>query len=581
MPEGASEDEPPVVPLEGDGQMDDATLTAAPFHDEPPPVTIEEARVAVAALLTRAGLQRVVCVDDDFAGEVADLTSACELLDPGEARLLPHLGDIDFDAPPEAWKQEVELRWQELSPSDQGLVLADARQRAAMLEPGEEINAGALKAVLGDGVEFFALTPEGWQDRRAELIAQAATIPTLVLFDMDLGEGVSGLQLAIALYDKDPNDRTWAGVFTHTVAAEDEGERWEALAATPGIRRDRFVLLSKQHLANPSTLPHAIKLTLISRPASELRRHVASAIAASVDDALAELNQLSAPEFERIVFRSSQEEGLWEPDNLLRLFDACLRNGVRNRLHTSEDVRALADRLRALSAVPSTPTLPSDLARRIYRRELYDVPDHLNKVHLPVELGDVFENDGDAFFVVVDQPCDLMVRSNGRRAPDRQFIVVVQISFDEAWAKRSDAFELPAFSEDGQPAWAMLSRPRMVPVEALDYCVFDDDGRGLAPVLGQPPVWLWPSWRTRHELLARHAAQVKSAVDGAPDPLKQRLGESFYGIQRSTPFKLVVTEERLRFRVRRVRRLLAPYTRALLSRYSAQLARDAFERPFA
>ena len=52
---------------------------------------------------------------------------------------------------------------------------------------------------------------------------------------------------------------------------------------------------------------------------------------------------------ERIVFGLARDEGIWEVDVLLRLFDTELRQRVRTRLHERSDARELLRQLRALA----------------------------------------------------------------------------------------------------------------------------------------------------------------------------------------------------------------------------------------
>ena len=69
-------------------------------------------------------------------------------------------------------------------------------------------------------------------------------------------------------------------------------------------------------------------------------------------------------------------------------------------------------------------------------------------------------------------------------------------------------FELRAFSH-AKSAWVEIDRPVPVPVESLDYCVFNEDGRGFAPFEHEIPDWILPAWAGRGARLALQAESVR------------------------------------------------------------------------
>lgn len=567
----------------------------------PDEAIVQEAQAAATALLAIVNVTRVICVDDDFNGTVEDLKTTCTALQDSD-NVVSCLNDVTFDVPPEIWRPVIDARWAAMSDTERGVAIADAKEKAGELDT-DQLNAGALWAVLSaDEVEFIALTPTDWIANENYYLAEAAETPTLVLFDKDLQDGHDGVQLAISLYAKDTDNVIWAGLFTHTTDIANEHTVWKTHSDNPGIQEDRFIVLSKQHMGpEPGTFPQALKVALMTRPASLFRRAVSKAIGEQVVAAQELLDGLSPTEFERLVFGLTREEGQWEVDMLLRLFDAHLRSEVRQKVHADDGVRNAILMLRNLNEAATLPTADTTHAQAIYRRELYEEGTYLKSVHLPLELGDIFTTANGKNYILVLQPCDLMVRSGGVRQPDLQHAGLVEIfDKDPNAPKQSEeggeppsaverrepipTFELPAF-KDGDSAWAHLGRAYMVPIEALDFCVFHPEGRSIAPAVGAAPEWVLPGWAKRYEKLANSAA----AISGVLNPLMQnntvspdnrkRIAASYYGRVRGVA-KLSLTEDNVvQFDLQRTARLRSPYATALLTRFTTHIARDAFDRP--
>lgn len=553
-----------------------------------------KARVSATTLLQIVGVTRVVCVDDDFAGDVDDLKDACARLADAEI-VVSCLNDVAFGAPPEVWRVQLDEAWAALPATDRRVALADAREKAGLLDSEGQLNAGALWSVLDEPIEFIALTPDDWQAQSDALVAASSENPTLVLFDKELGDGVDGLKLAVDLYARDPTGQIWAGLFTHTVTVANEPQEWVQMSAQPGVVAERFILLSKEHLGpDPVTFPQALKVALMTRPAAVLRHSVTDAVTAQVAVALRELDALSPSEFERLVFGLPRDEGQWEVDMLLRLFDAFLRSEVRQALHSRSDVQEATTILRELAEAATLPIVGTAEAQRIYRRELYEEATYLNAVHLPLELGDLFRTGAGKKYVTVGQPCDLMVRPDGRRAPDLAFanlLLVVDEDPNKQPAAEPDAgalpgsvrplvpaFELPAFSS-GASAWVRLDRAYLVPIEALDFCVFDLDGRSIAPRSGSEPAWIVPAWARRFDILANQAVKLRNRLMKLPNKdVKGRVADASFGRRAGSAAALAMDDDHwVSFDIERIARLCNPYSRALLARYAAHVSRDGFE----
>ena len=75
-------------------------------------------RSSAKELLESVGVTRIVVVDDEYADRVEELIGICAAIGGAEAAGLPHLGTIEFTAPPEVWTVQVKAKWGELDRED-------------------------------------------------------------------------------------------------------------------------------------------------------------------------------------------------------------------------------------------------------------------------------------------------------------------------------------------------------------------------------------------------------------------------------------------------------------------------------
>ena len=97
----------------------------------------------------------------------------------------------------------------------------------------------------------------------------------------------------------------------------------------------------------------------------------------------------------------------------------------RSRLHQTPGISETFADARRVSTIPEKVAAalgeggPSPGALRIQRYETYESDGELNGFHVPIELGDIFEKvTNRRRYILLMQPCDLMVRGNGKRSYD-------------------------------------------------------------------------------------------------------------------------------------------------------------------
>ena len=544
---------------------------------------IEEARGAAAEVLSVVEISRIVIVDEDFEASITDVVSA--LLDMGQDTVtIPHIGQLDLSEERENWETDLRDSWDVLTVAqrEEGASYVFERSGSVASAPDE---LEFLKDLLHTEVELLTLTPAQWSVDASNILATASETPTMVLFDREIHDDVNeGRRLVSNLLSADEAGEIWAGLLTNTATVLDEGTLQAELAEHDDIPSERFILLSKGHLNEENfTFVEALRIALMAKPASKLLHSVAASIASNTEKALSHLHSLSPVEFERIVFGLSREEGSWEVDMLLRLFDAFLRADVRVDLHSNMDVQSNTKLLRGLDQRRGLETInASTQAQVIYRRELYEDKAHLAAVSAPIELGDLFEKEESGkSFIVVAQPCDLMIRPSGRREPELPYVTLLPI----VSGKPDDArvgFELPAF-RDNASWWVHLGRPSLVPIEALDFCALDREGRSLAPTENDEDTWRLPGWDLRLEELLTKCISLRGEMQGKSKDDQRALVRAKFGVRAECPLRPQIEADDLNFSfgIRRSGRLLSPFARALLTSFGAHQTRTDFDRAIA
>jgi hypothetical protein len=240
---------------------------------------------------------------------------------------------------------------------------------------------------------------------------------------------------------------------------------------------------------------------------------------------------------------------------------------------------------------------------------MYDPAEYINGLHLPIEIGDIFQKTDGAStksFILVGQPCDLMVRSDGKRGisdlHDVMLAEVKSVSKEEADKEQKEKEErreehiqlLPYFgTEPSGKHYVMFRRIHVVAPCVLDLCVFNSDGKAVMDVSAACPDLLVPAWAKRFEVLQKRARAIvaryskfadgKSQDKGLLEALRQEAIKSFPpSISNSGLFKasieLSANGGRMTFNCKRVARLCRPRAIAMALPYAACLCRPAFDR---
>ena len=570
-------------------------------------------RKRLRSLVTAIGVSRIVAVDDQYAkGGVEEVIGLCSVLSPEQANSLPYLDDIDFLANRDIWTAEVRERWHEEDERWRRTVLAGVRRRSVDVTAEGELGAGedlgqvderavqSLRDILGEieECEYRPLSLGEWREQGEGLLVDDKASETVFLFDMDFrSEGGSAEEGVALIRQVQAADVGYCALWTHTVSVGGEHRAWLELSEDHGMCRETFVVIAKGRLGDETgddyQFLRMLRFVALSRRYGEVKNMTWSVFEASVAQAKKIVMELSVGDFDSIVFGSSRREGVWEADTLLRLFGIFLRREAHRELRLADEYVDRISETRKISSLSEglAKALGSERRSRevlrIQRFECYEEGEELNRFHAPIDIGDVFrECNGEREYILLGQPCDLMVRSGGKRSYDKRLGrrgALVELVESEG-PRKEGLGELPFYSEEsGESRFVKFGKLYHVRLAVLDLCVLQRDGVARIDVdATHGPELLVRPWRKRYRELLR---VFRTAVDRYEELGQKEVGGEWDimvlpELASNLVLRPVVKERTVEYAIRRVGRLRQPWSGALLTELCHYQSRIAFEHPF-
>ena len=318
---------------------------------------------------------------------------------------------------------------------------------------------------------------------------------------------------------------------------------------------------------------------------------------------------LAPEQLDRYIVDMGYDEGLSELNVVERAVTAQMSSEIRKELGVSKMALESASRMRTLRTIKLKPVSAEKAEESLsfFRRlEIWEDATLINEGLSPLASGDVFAYDKIEFnaqdrksrrvqrFLLLGQPCDLQLRSNGARRsgtallipltahdPDNQancdrlkkpllpFKIHDQqyaIDFGEVATVRLSILDLACFRKDGRVCYER----DQAHVELLDglRIQLDNTKRALETLLVDP--LRGQDWKPIDD-------PKQMLVFGGPDSL----GKTTQCKQKvRTAFEDCELGERLTWGLRREGRIRAPYAAAMLRSYLAVVGREAYDVDF-
>ncbi len=401
---------------------------------------LETAQLKVSGLFNLMGIKRVVCIDDYYdVTENAIFELCLQMKDLPNFKSIDELKDIDFETDVDDWHLQLTDQLKTISNDD----LNYLHKKLFDLQPPTTSHSPNLIATLlnSSAHPFIGISYNEWKNQEQTLIEEGKDGSTLFLFDQYLGVGRDdqGMRLIQELVLKYNENEIICGLLSGTFSPQDEYPLWNKYAEEYGVGRDHFLLISKKHEIYEDSAA-MIKLIVLNRLCYKLKLEVHKKIQEAHELTQKEVQSIDIYDFEHIVFKTSLNEGVWEPDTLLRLFGIYQRHNVLESAYKNAQIRNLVKSIHQTIGVKiSNKGKPSAVGRKLMHLERFEEQDYLNQHHIPLDLGDIFEvinSDGNnkKLFMLTTQSCDLMIRPTGKRGGKNEGVLtqIVEIAEDEA-----------------------------------------------------------------------------------------------------------------------------------------------------
>lgn len=540
---------------------------------------------AIKQIMEEIGIVKVVSVDDYYSKDInieAMIALVCD--ESTEAyKLIPGL-DFDDIKDSEVVRSKLN-RLKEHDALDFDSIKQIIQQQQDNGVTNEYTNMTILRSLFSPDV-FNELTLSEWEKSKESLLDEARHHKTLFLFDQDFGDEYEkhGIRIISGLLSGEYSQVVICGLLTHTVAPEKVLEAKENLAADNGIlddKRDQFLVISKQHLSqDPILFAQILKLLALSPDFAKLKRDAISIYNEALNQAKSDIEQINIYDLDHIVFKTSAVEGLWEPDMVFRLYAMFHRLRARALAYDTKSLEATAQKMRKVSQIPAkckTPFMSN--IWKIQRKEYYDQGEFINKNHLPLETGDIFKkNDSDSskYFILLSQPCDLMIRGSGKREPELEHLILAEVTKNKP--KYGEVLEY--FDVDPNKTWYVnLKRIHYVWACILDMCVFNEDGQSKMTLDSEISMNLRPAWKKRYDHINKRVKAIIRKLNKKIGP-KDEYDDFITNSQFHGKYKKAGLTETVEFNCKRECRLSKERAFGLLMAYTSVLGRPGYEADF-
>lgn len=577
----------------------------------------DKAKNFLAKIFEELHIKVFICIDDVYALKEGHELAIGWFDKALEANLhnkcIELLSEVPFDGPDEIWKRKLGEIWDTFEEEKKTSIFRDLGQLVGFSNLDRDLErATALKELIPDGVEFRELSPDAWKNDKESIISQASEDNRILcLFDQELKYGsiIPGGGISL-LKDQQLSQKNTivCGLYSHLIRQDSERKQAINFASEHQLRLGKFLLLSKDRLSDGGMkFVTGLRNVILSHTCdfiTEMVQDIASWAAEEADSRFKK--EIDFYNFNHIVLKSSENEGLWEAETLFRLFELFRRNSFLKKVFEQETRKTLTDKIeqiRRIQGIESQDQESADEAVyneqrwKIRRQELYEDGEFINKTHLPLELGDIFSINNRSF-ILLNQPCDVQLRTSGDRT--QEIMTLMHITLQESVEQNLNSvsnFLLKYFDpQAGKDACVKFRNMFYISADILDLVVFNDEGvckysidgiTSLPSTLHKP---LKNRYRKIHNKLSRRYQEfleLNKVLEKSHSKLSTGaqtfLRKSFIRELTHSELPLILKIQdggTLQFDLQRVGRYKLPDSLRLLSNYVAFLSRDAVDHDF-
>lgn len=485
--------------------------------------------------------------------------------------------------------------------------------------------ADRLASFFPDGI-VESLSPQEWDSRKKAIIENLKKgEKLLILFDEELvhaGDNYAnrkGQDLIVELLAEKKRrkvgDRIICTLLTHKIAeAKDELHFRDDLISkrpTRDLTNKDFFPLAKIRLDKPENFADGIKKVIINPHIEALKQNTIALIRQSYKEATRSIAKFDTYDFEDTIINKSFNEGIWEPETIIRISDIVFTAHLKKSMATTGYSKLVnrsikqAQQYAGINYKVDITMAPYSEKLKWRHRELYEDGQIINMLRQPIGNGDIFKIDS-KLFVLVAQPCDLMIRG-GNNLGERKTKVVALLQIEEIERKNIEKklqqtnysnfnFAMEYFSAEGV-MWgaANFKNYLMVDIDYLDLCTLNSEGKGIINV-SKPNVktsFLSKAWEARfktikgklkinHETIKSIKKQLKNLDEVTVEQISAKYLPQFI-LASTLPMEhqVVYSNGLFNFGVERILSLKEPKSSHLLNRFTKHQSRVAEPHDFA
>ena len=383
----------------------------------------------------------------------------------------------------------------------------DSKDRSQLLkcvlkEFGEEEMANVKPALeinqyFGENIKTF--TPDQWIESEYKLISDLEQgKKALCLFDFEFQrgnkkfEGRNGIELAkVILEQEDLKDKIICGIFSSKFSEEEEDSKRDSFAQEFNIDKKLFYTVSKfRYYFDPliSGFSEGIKNLLLQPHVEVLKEESKDVLRSSNEKAWERIDQITPKTFNQIIQKSSLKEGVWEISTLFRLFGILSKEENYNKISDSEIRKKFNSSIERIRLIDNADTgyiskIPNQQLIDLRNSELYLKGDLVNKLHLPISNGDIFNIKGKLFVLLV-QPCNLAIRAKDTECGSRSknynnaFLIPLR-EFSKEQLNHTKQEVLSPTNTPEKVLCAYFPEFKVLSLDYLDLTVFNETGESF------------------------------------------------------------------------------------------------------
>jgi hypothetical protein len=343
----------------------------------------------VEKLFNVMGITKVVYVDDDLVeADVADIIGAQNR----EQILTKYFPNIKI-RDEEILITQLRNSWETLGQKiKQKIYLETKLVNDTDVSHEQKMFIDIFLNIIPDDM-LYPMIPAKWVESKNDLLKENKN--TLFLFDLDLqqegGRHEDGIKLIVDILR---SIEIITGIITKNATQDNCLSIRDRFVDENESLKDRFFVIPKENLANNLSLfLYLLKMTVLSQDFLIFKTIINDMLLKASEKAKEKINNISVDDFEHIVFKSPMREGLWEPEMFFKIYTHYQRREFYIVAHKEEKLIDSITKIRSVSDISTKPIgflIPSK-AWEYQRDELYENADYLNHNHLPIEIGDIFE----------------------------------------------------------------------------------------------------------------------------------------------------------------------------------------------